>query len=406
MNPRKKRRLVLIGIFGFAALGLSAWWFWRVPAGPGSEDVEAEPPDRPTALTLAFGRKIAAQLDLGAGTQGHKVLWAGNDVWVFATVGYEKVVSLRWQGSEWSEPEAVSSSDWSHVDNVNAAMDPAGRPVVFWTGFLGGPGEKLGCAHWTPDGWQPKGPLAGKLYFSEIASCVDRNGNVHVAYDGPLTPRERYSLGIVVVDGAYADKCHHLVFDGQRWTPPRATTGRGRFSVKDLHLSTGPTGTVYLSATLSPFDRISYGKSYLAYQTWDGTQWSGFRRVTPKGVDVEEGRLVVDAWGTKHVWWQTEICPSYAMLRNGTTSVPRPVSGWHVSQSVVADGAGRAVICWGDGLRIWNGRQWSDPLAPVSGQLDATAGGATFLTWQDANRIVLQEVVVRPRPRGRDGGSK
>lgn len=404
---RRGRLIWALALAGAAAGG--GWVVYRVVEGrPGQAGPSPRPPATAPALTLAAGRQVTIALPREIGGDGHAVAADSHGrLWIFYTSENVLKGSLHEPGQD--KPAAtwtISTSAWKYIERQAAVVDARDRPVVFWAGHDGVPGEQaIGMSQWTGQGWtapRVMDRLGVSESVSHMAALAAGDGGVHLVYNRPLSPREQYSRGFIIVDGAYADKCYHLWRSGDKWMPARPTTGKGRYTVGDVDLSEGPGGRLLLSQVIQPFGAVSYEKGYVACQWWDDKGWGPLRRVTAAERNVAYGGVATDGWGTRHAWWREGPGRAAGYIRPGPdgTAASAETLDDGSKVSFVGDRLGRLFMLrreTRDTLRVWNGVSWSDPLA-VPGPLPGLAAGpdaAVFLYGRQGEELVVQEVRVR-----------
>lgn len=405
--------LIGVCVVAVAAVLVVLWWF--LAGGAGEQGFRFPVPPCPPRGELVLGRKVPMPPEGPGGGRSHDDLLLqadADDVW-YITKSTHSLHYARYNGTSWSALQPVKTPGWQWIGSVSAVVDSRVRPVVFWTGSDSQTGSALAVATWLGNEWsQPVvlDRLESFCSYGSIDSIVDTAGNIHVAYDRPLTPREKYNLG---GHGAYPDKCFHAFFDGQRWSEAAATTGKGRFGVDNPLLSNGPAGRVCLSLVVGPFSG-GQDPDFVAVQMWDGKRWSKPERLTPKGTNLYTyGAVIADQWGTRITCWNSpDGAPGGCMLSRW--GQPQPFQKLSCWPRVAAHASGRtALFCQkavGVRVRLWNGREWTRDLECPSGavmipspcgriRLSKRLWDAAFL-----QEIILQEAApaaqTQPKPQG------
>jgi hypothetical protein len=309
------------------------------------------------------------------------------------------------------------------VTNLKAVMDGAGRPVVVW---MQSEAEtqvsSVLASRWTGQDWSPVETLDRFRSANPSLDVVsDDHGRIHVVYTRELDPPESYRVGWLDRDRTCTDKPFHVVCKGGvhkppmgappsapiigLWVPhdrPASTTPPGRFYVDGVGLCTGPGGAVHLTAAVHPFSRSGHGGTYLACQRWDGERWGDLTRLTPDCTADLRGGMVVDRWGTKHVWWSDARAPGrYVRIRDGRAS-PHQFLGYRRQTPLRVSAAGDRVflVLDRDGrLAVWDGVRLSPPFRPQAFPFDdlvLAPDGRTFLARADADGLRLRELRVAP----------
>lgn len=220
----------------------------------------------------------------------------------FTALSYAKITD---KGAE--QLQEMPIRGWKFINRMKAAIDDSGNPQLIWSGFDSATGEALAAIRWDGMKWsevQILDRLSPSTSIGNIDAMLDSLGNLHVVYNRPLEDREAYSVGSLVVDGQFPNKCFQVMLKGQHWTKPEATTGKGHYYVENLRLSRGQGGRMYLSESIEPFDTW---ERYPGYQIWDGQKWGNLTGVGPSGKDIYSGTTIADAWNVMHVWWQKGI---------------------------------------------------------------------------------------------------
>lgn len=405
MGMRSKSRLVLVVSLSACCLAVllaTLWLVWGRGNDRGDDrgdDPVVEIPARLPELTVSLGRRLVLTAPGRVGGDHYLMIPRGrNDLWVIVTSS-EKLSWSRYDGMSWSDLKPIDTQGWELISTLCGTLDAEGNPVLIWAGFDEAPGEGLATIRWTGTGWSTPHEL-DRLETATPVGTMDcllsKDGKIHLAYDRPLVPRERYAIGLVVVDGAFPSKCYHVVGDGKSWSRPQATSGPGMYHVQDLRLSIGPMNRVYLSVVVGPFSRSGgYEKAYVGYQTWDGERWGSLSRLTPKDQKAHQGYAVVDKWGTKHVGWADDSwSPHYLSIRPNRVSPVESLPDydrWDLRQ----DALGRAVMVWSDRIRVWTGRKWAETAVPEISELAIGRDGTLYMVQWLGTQITMQEILVR-----------
>ncbi|MBM4038979.1 MAG: hypothetical protein FJ290_10750 [Planctomycetes bacterium] len=404
---RDVRRLAILLVPVLVAGGILGWLRCSDPRGPRPNEVELDvPPDTPD-FELALGGCDRITVGTYYGGDRWKVLCTRDGAtWAFVGSHGQGLSYRRRDGAAWTPLTAITGPGWSFINNLAAVEDAAGRPVLFWSGFDGEAGEALATAAWSGSGWTApqildrEPPCEAATGLDAVRDTV---GNLHVVYDKPLNPPEKYSVGFIIVDGAFPTKPHHILLDGRSTPRPKPTTGPGRFYVHRPKLSAGPEGRVYLSTDVSPL--AGEGEwHHIAYQVWDGKGWSGFVPASPDNSHLLNGEAVVDPWGGKVVWWGLmEPMERYCRtIVRGHASDAERLSGYGYPAPVLATLPGKGVLMmWGGDqshVRLWNGRTWSATLScPTAEELAVGSDGRVYLAGRRDDFLTLQEALVRKR---------
>ncbi len=195
------------------------------------------------------------------------------------------VVSSRREGGEWSpRMEIALLTAPPTPGHAAAALDADGWPVYVWTDAAETPGEQAFFAtHRTGDGWTR--PLVldrtASRDFVFPAACTGPDGTVHVIYTRRLDPPEEYATGLFPTEGQFPQKLFHVFFDGDRWSRPKPTTGRGRFDVGRPQIGLDADGKVRVVAEITTYPRVGDRQHFPGTQAWDGKTWSEFERFRP-----------------------------------------------------------------------------------------------------------------------------
>lgn len=343
----------------------------------------------------------AVELSLGKGDFVKVQPWVSGDefclasgpdgrIWLLLTASQCLYYAVRQDGS-WSEVKAMPTDGWAFINQLTAAVDKAGQPVVIWSGFDATPGEALGASHWLGSSWgrpQLLDRLETCTSIENLCSLRDNTGNVHIAYDRPLKQRESYNLG---GHGMFPSKCWHAVFDGSRWSKPGATSGKGLFSAKALGLSRGSDGCIVLAVHSSP----PSDAGYIGEQTWDGSAWSSIKKLK----DGARGGMAATPWGDRLVWWSKDQRSGASLMRgNREAAVPSVFVG--ESFPVAQDQAGRLALYQrgtnGGKIQVWNGNRWSGDIeCGLVTRLIATMDGNLIAARFERDGVWLQDILVR-----------
>ena len=191
------------------------------------------------------------------------------------------VVYASRKGDSWSALRIIPSPlpPTITIDGPVATLDASGWPVVVWLGREKDSYSKatVFCARWTGSGFAVRELLTEA--HGKPAICTDSQGNVHLVYHDELSPSEGYSVGL---DGVFPLKFFHRIFRNGQWSEARPTSSRGRYDVRDGRLTAGPDGSVWLTAVIRTYGYFHRGQPYTASQKWNGTRWSGWKRVKPR----------------------------------------------------------------------------------------------------------------------------
>ena len=189
------------------------------------------------------------------------------------------IVCARFDGQAWTPlAESVAPIKFT-LSPMTAVLDASDNPVVIWGDFTDKPGELcLFFTRWTGREWTKREAIASMSShaFPAPTACLDGQGRLHVVYRSNLDPPERYSQGLLIVDGVSSPKFFHLSYDGRHWSELQPTTGRGRFGVGEPHLSLETGGRLCLVTDITDYPQLGPTTEYLAFQAWDGKSWSKF----------------------------------------------------------------------------------------------------------------------------------
>lgn len=364
------------------------------------------PLDEPV-IELSFGRRILCELPEAAGGDRCKVICdSSGRLWLFIA-RFQSLSYSTYEGETWTPVKPVCSSEWKFINRMTAVVDGTGLPIVIWAGFDGGPGESLAAVRWNGSDfgrpWCLDRLPAGKS-IGGLDAILDCGGRLHVAYDRPLSPPEEYATGSIIVDGEFPDKLFHIVFDGQGWSVPHPTTGKGQYYVDDVVLSSDLKGKVCLSAVIAPFG-TSAKRDYVAYQIWSSGKWSSAARGSPEGQDVSEGQAAIDPDGAVHVWWAVGFNPTLYCALPQKRVAPGTAREWY-DPPFLARLSGPLLAANSSGfVSVWNGAVWCRPLETGGSEGIAAGPNHKVFTWVWADEgVVIQEMLVANKgtPRNHD----
>jgi hypothetical protein len=384
-------------------------------------------PDRSEA-TVSLGNPLSLKLRGTTPYTDFEVVFEKNrSFWAFTTMCDTNcgIAAAYFDGLAWTPPERITPSHKSlRFWPMTACADAAGCPIVFWSARVDDKGNICSdddirgqpciySTHYRAKKWSKPQIIAKQdagTSIYNITTCRDPNGHVHLVYVGEMSPPEEYSIGILVVDGASANKLFHMFYDGKNWSAPKPTTPRGRFSVDTPKLTVSTLGTLFLSATISPFTRLTgHMNSYVAFQEGHGGKWTGMKRLTPPHVNLYGGgQAVIDGDGFKHMWWSEDVVKiKYGRIENGRLTAVRTLEKEGMDPSMTADSQGRVYLCWDfkeTKLSVWDGKAWSKPISvPISGRhlvpkLVTSLNGQVFIAYMDHERLVIREITVDTSP--------
>ncbi len=348
----------------------------------------------PPAVELSLGKKEYIETESRVGGDEFRLVSAPNKtLWLILTSSQRLLWTVR-RGGVWDVLKPIPITGWTFINRITAVADGGGNPVIVWSGFDGVPGEAVATLRWTGSAWsEPRilDRLETCTSVLHLDSLRDGRGNVHIAYDRPLKPRESYNIGFIFGEGFFPSKCWHAVYDGQSWRKPRPTTGKGRFDLDALGLSHGPKDSVTLALRVGPARK----QSYVGAQTWDGDAWGAIEKLK----EGEDGVVVASPWGDRLVWWNQGFICGGSVIR-GDRESPVAWEYWGAPVPAANDHAGRIAV-WlpRGGLRIWNGQRWSHPLQCGSAtELIATLDGNLLAGDWRGDRIHIQQILVKELP--------
>ena len=355
----------------------------------------------PNPVVLRLIRQESVPLPLGETPQYYAALAGPDDgLWLCAAHCDAAPQVIHRSGGRWGEWQPLAASSWCGTHSISVEPDAAGRPVVVWIGrdceleaqnraASQAPNHfvpeawAVVATRWTRTTWTP--PIvvdrANRIFaFCSLPSLRDKHGRIHAAYSRKLDPPEEYSVGWPVVDGESPGKCAHVIFDGENWSKPRFTTDRGRFDLRPLALSEGPSGVV-LACEVHEIG-LMFRQAFLEYQVFDGQTWGGLIRVV---ADPQLAACVVeDAWGHRLITY-THWNPMDSRSKDHAAIYFQSVWGEKLTippdaacqnPIVTTDAAGRIALLSGQkgsgsSLRVWNGAVWSKELTglPETGWL-------------------------------------
>ena len=417
-------RYAAIGALAIVAVALGLIMI-RVFLVSGEEPASAKQPTGPYAVIAGMSLGAMMRLDFEEKAKGETVLLcdAGGTLWVFeAPSGGSLYYSKFVDGA--ATPIGTVVSGWNFIENITASLDAAGNPTVIWAGLRSDEavavdplelgernvsgtglyeGQVLAVSTWTGEAWTSPAildVLGTGSAANTLHSMRDPGGVVHIAYDRKLEPPEDYNIGFILGEGFFPNKCFYVHSQGRGWSTPVATTGRGKFDVRDMLLTSTPDGQVGLSMVIEPPH-----SAYVGWQKWDGTKWSSVRQVSPdlSSAVTYYGGTFLDKWGTRIIWWDGGDY-KYTLTASGSDGVRRsqevttfhpPILAFHASGAVL-------MLCPQDGsrgdLRAWDGQRWTEPVAcPYGTYLTASPSGTVYVAGWQEKELVVQEVVLQVR---------
>ena len=399
MAMKKKTKLWIV-LLGIAVLLVTVIYLFFSSSHHGKHTESGSPPAGPARVILSIGSQesLAAPAQRGGARcyvfgDGKGQRWAIFNRWTSLEVMVRR-------GSDWEGMTDVTPSGWKFINRMAVAADSRGDPILIMAAYDDSTGEAVAALHWTGSEWGTPVYLdrlqPGKS-VNVLDAVTDAEGRIHVAYDRPLARSETYNTG---GHGAFPHKCFHVFFNGKTWSKPQPTTGRGRYSVDDLTLSTSQDGRVCLSYLVGPISGWgSEEGKYVACQFWKKGRWSKPERATPKHSRYIGGMLVMDGWGQEHVWthifegdpggWQYSRPTSHDA---GEADGPRD---WGKPSVRQMPNGKLAVIGQGGKVYVWNGRRWSRPVKGGLPGLGVLPNG-NLLTWYwRGTELEIREVVVK-----------
>ncbi len=367
------------------------------------------PPTDPPQIHLSLRGSETLRVSPPTGDdRSYMVFDSQSRLWVFfrSSSPSEGTLSYMVRGTDgWSKPETLSGDQWSYVEEVAVLLDPQGRPLIVIAGYDDETGTFVAAIHREDEQWSAPvhvDRLERCDLISNLAAVTDTDGLIHLVYARNLVPRESYGIGFPMVEGASADKIHHVTFDGERWSTPKPTTGRERFSVRQLALSAGPDSLVLVSATVSPFTWMEFRPEYIGYQLLRKGRWSSLTRLTPPTPEAD-GFARMDGWGHVHAWSRGEFGRwQYHWPASARADGPEPsVTGgneYYPSPPVIKTmNGGKLAALVDERVLVWNGATWSVPLdLPSNGKpwsrLAAGPDGK-LVAWQwHGPRLLVQDI--------------
>jgi hypothetical protein len=317
------------------------------------------------------------------------------------------IICARFDGQAWtSMTEVVAPIKFTNSD-MTACLDKDDNPVVLWMDNTQPGMDTLFWSRRTAEGWsKPEGiaQAPGRM-FPKPSACRNAQGYIHVVYRSELDPPEQYSQGLIIADGIWTPKYYHLYYDGQKWSTPQPTTGRGRFGVGDARLSLEPGGQLCLVTNVTEYPQLESRSSYLGCQLWDGKSWSDIRRLSPKGADVSEGSAAIDAHGDWHAAWRNSGGTGYywRTSQDGKPLLNLPC-GPYTDPAVQSNAWGWALLCqkanMGFRAMAWTGKEWTPELifpppadpAPLQ-QLTTAPNGAIYVVSGSWGKMYINELL-------------
>ncbi|MBL7140780.1 MAG: hypothetical protein ISS74_07710 [Planctomycetes bacterium] len=307
--------------------------------------------------------------------------------------------------------------------------DGAGCPVVVMMGSVqDARNTSLVVRRWAGAEWTDPVELDhfdGSGHFGRMVGLLDSHGRMHVAYDRRLDKPEAYG----VMDGQFPDKCFHALYDGQRWSRGKATTGAGRYYIDPVGMGELPDGTVCLLAEISAFGILGGLEGrYLGNQRWDGKAWSAVgREPVPEAVvsiganasfyedpepliapDDRRFSTMHDYWGNTIAWVGDQLClVRRHQAPDGYEAVSVLSTGYTSCMPLLKrDRSGRIALCSCDAshveVRLWNGNGWAEPLTfPSAGIFGVTKvlfnpDGNMYVIGKGKDRFVIRRIRMLP----------
>ncbi len=367
------------------------------------------PPSGPPQIHLSLSGSETLSVSPPKGDDESYTVYDGQSrLWVFFRSWSPGTISYMIRGTDgWSEPKTIGGGRWSYVDAMTVLLDAKGRPLIIVAGFDDRTGAFVAAIHRKNERWSDPvqiDRLDAGSHISNLAAVTDTNGMIHLVYARGLVPPESYGIGFPMVEGASANKIHHVTFDGERWSTPQATTGRARFSVHQLALSARTDNQVLVSATVRPFTWMEHRPDYIGYQLLRKGRWSSLTKLTPPAPEAD-GFATMDGWGHVHAWSWGELGHwHYHWPASATADGPEPsVNGdneYYPSPPVIkAMDEGKLAALVDERVLVWNGATWSAPQAlpsngkPWSGLAAGPDGKLVAWQWHGP-RLLVQDIAV------------
>jgi len=329
-------------------------------------------------------------------------------LWVFFRGWSPGTISYMVRGRDgWSKPAAIGGGTWSYIEAMTLLLDTKGRPLLIVAGYDDHTGEFVAAIHRKEKRWSTPvsiDRLQACDILSSLAAVTDTDGVVHLVYRRSLVPKESYGIGFPVVEGASANKIHHVTFDGKRWSTPQATTGRGRFFVRQLALSAGPDNMILVSATVSAFTWMEHRPEHIGYQLLREGRWGSLTKLASPGSKAD-GFATMDGWGHIHAWSRGSMGHwRYHWPASATADGPEPsVNGnqeYYPSPPVIKSmPGGKLAALVDERVLVWNGATWSAPLdLPSNGKpwsCLAAGPNGNLVAWQwHGPSLLVQNIAI------------
>lgn len=352
---------------------------------------------RPAAVTLLLGGTeiVPTPEEPHGGDDCCVIVVDTDELWLILARWQKLSYCVRRNGA-WGPVKPIETPGWKYFDRIVAVSDGANHPLIVWLGFDQQTGQALAAMQWTGERWTEPVIVDRRKTSGgavELRALRQANGRIHVVYDRPLDDREEYNVG---GHGAYPSKCFHAIFADGQWSKPQPTTGRGRFDLDPVGLTTGPAGTIWCAVQYSP----PYAPGDVAVQSWDGERWSRVERLHAG----EGGGVLTDPWGSRLIWWHT-VDSVGALLRQDGTETPQSWVYWGATIPVTNDAAGRIAVYFegssteGGRVRVWNGNGWAEVVTgklPRMTRLTSALNGNLLLTGWTSDGIHLVEIIENP----------
>lgn len=374
--------------------------------------------------SVSLGKQISLKIKGITPYADFEVVSAKNGTFWAFTLTHDKeyaIAGAYFDGFNWTPIKKITPS-YKSLHVWTAISESSGNPLIFWKARLDSAGQPhseddiefppcILLTRYSNGKWSKPETIVkhrGSFSINYLSASRDPNENVHIIYDGQMSPSEEYSIGLLIVDGQFPNKLFHIVYDGNKWHPPSPTMSRGSFHVQDPRLTVSAAGRVFLSVTIHPFNRLTgLTNSYLAFQHWDGKKWTDIERLTPLNMDVDRGQMVIDAKGLKHLWWsQNVVTKKYGRIQNNNLTAAQTLEKEGTDPSMGSDSKGRVYLCWSYGktkLILWNGKDWSSPITlPVSNRSEAppkfvsTTDGRIFIAYAENDKLIIREIIMGP----------
>ncbi|HOW73596.1 MAG TPA: hypothetical protein PKY77_23590 [Phycisphaerae bacterium] len=270
------------------------------------------------------------------------------------------------------------------------------EPLVIWQAIDPPGTSRIVFSRWTPQGWSRPvtiDTMPSANYTRSFDALRDPQGRVHLVYDRPLDPPEKYKLGVIAIDAVDVftpHKAFHACLSGGSWSRPVSTTAPGRFDFRAFHLSLDSGGAICLSGVT--WEGKTRSQGYLARQYWRDGQWSGLK-VLARVTAAQDAWIYSDLCGVTHLWHSQDRLWQYQQLAGG--DLKEATAPCRLLQPIINRlPDGRIALLSLPGLTVWNGTEWSDLLSVQAEDMGVSPTGSILLwQWRDAT-VKLRQVSI------------